>query len=82
MVSKINISLNFETIRCSVKKEGGAYFKVSEMGNIKCISLVIFSFKIRIKQIFTINKSNIMKKSKYQQNFYCLIVCILISYAF
>ena len=33
-------------------------------------------------QIFTINKPNIMKKSKYQQYFHCFIVCILIPYAF
>ena len=54
--------------------EGGAYFKVREMNNIKCQNPAIFSFKIRMKQIFTINKPNIMKKSKYQQYF---IVCIL-----
>ena len=32
--------------------------------------------------IFTINKPNIMKKSKYQKYFYYFIVCILILYAF
>ena len=32
--------------------------------------------------MFTVNKPNIIKKSKYQQCFYCLIVCKLISYAF
>ena len=41
---------------------GGTYFQVGEINNIKCQSLVIFSFRIRIKQIFTINKSNITKK--------------------
>ena len=30
-----------------------------------------------MKQIFTINKPNIMKKSKYQQYFHCFIVHIL-----
>ena len=62
--------------------EGGAYFKVREMDNIKCQNLFIFSFKIRMKQIFTINKPNIMKKSKYQQYFYCFIICILVPYTF
>ena len=66
--------LNFETVRC------GAYSKLG-MNNIKCQNLVIFSFKIRMKQIFTINKPNIMKKSKYQQ-YFCFIVYILTSYAF
>ena len=32
--------------------------------------------------MFTINNPNIMKKSKYQQYFYCFIFCLLISYAF
>ena len=32
--------------------------------------------------IFTINKPNIMKKSRYQQYFHCFIVCILVPYAF
>ena len=32
--------------------------------------------------LFTINKPNIMKKCKYQQCFYCFIVCLLVSYAF
>ena len=41
-----------------------------------------FSFIIRMKQIFTINKTNIMKKSKYQQYFRCFSVCILVPYAF
>ena len=36
-----------------------------------------FSLKIRMKQIFTINKPHVMKKSKYQQYFHCFIVCIL-----
>ena len=34
------------------------------------------------KQIFTINKPNIMKKSKHQQYFHCFIVGILYPYAF
>ena len=35
-----------------------------------------------MKQIFTINKANVMKKSKYRQYFHCFIVCILVPYAF
>ena len=57
---------NFETeVRGLL--EGGAYFTVREMNNIKCQNLVIFSFKIRMKQIFIINKPNVMKKPEYQQ---------------
>ena len=52
------------------------------MTNIKCQNLDIFSIKIRMKQIFTIIKPNIMKKSKYQQYFHCFIVCILVPNAF
>ena len=32
-------------------------------------------------EIFTINKPNIIKKSKYQQYFYIFIACILVQYA-
>ena len=64
-------------IRGSCYLKGGAYFKVSKRNKIKCQSLVTFSFKI-----FTMNKPNIMKKSKYQQYLYRFIVYILISYAF
>ena len=50
---------------------------------MKCQSLVIFSFHNQHKtEIFTINKPNVMIKSKHQQYFCCFIVCILISYAF
>ena len=35
-----------------------------------------------MKQIFTINKPHIMKKSKYQQYFNCCVVCMLVQYAF
>ena len=34
-----------------------------------------------MKQIFTINKPHIMKKSKYRQYFHCFIVYILVPYA-
>ena len=34
------------------------------------------------KQIFTISKPNIMKKSKYQHYFHRFIVCMLVPYAF
>ena len=34
--------------------EGDVYFKVREMSNIK--NLVIFSFEIKMKQIFNINE--------------------------
>ena len=37
------------------------------MNNIKYQNLVIFSFKIRMKQIFTIKKPNVMKKSKFEE---------------
>ena len=37
--------LNFKTVGCSP-----CYLKVREMNNIKCQNLVIFSFKIRMKQ--------------------------------
>ena len=40
-----------------------------------------FSFKIRMKQVFTINKPNIMKKPKYQQYCHFFIDCILIPHA-
>ena len=47
------------------------------------IQFVIFSFKIRMKQeIFTINKPDILNKSKYQRCFYCFIVCKLVPCAF
>ena len=55
-------------IRVRYELVGGAYFKVREMSNIK--------WQIQDKNeryIFTINKPNIMKKSKYRQNFYCLL---------
>ena len=35
-----------------------------------------------MKQIFTINKLNIMQKSKYEQYFHCFIACILVPYEF
>ena len=44
----------------------GAYFKVSEMNNIKFQSLVIFSFKIRIKP-------NIMKNLNINNIFIVLL---------
>ena len=60
-------------MRGQYQLEGGTYFKVrkivKKINNIKCQNLVIFSFKIRMKQIFTINKPIITKKSKYQQYF-------------
>ena len=34
--------------------EGGAYFKVKDMNNIKCQNRVIFSFKIKIKHKFSL----------------------------
>ena len=33
-------------------------------------------------QTFTINKPNIMKKSKYRQYFHCFIVRIVVPYAY
>ena len=35
--------------------------------------------KNEIKNL-TINKTNIMKKSKYQQYYHCFIVCMLVPY--
>ena len=62
--------------------EEGTYFKVREINNSKYQNLVkTFSFKMRMK-LFTINKPNIIKKSKYQQYFHCFIVSILVPYAF
>ena len=47
------------------------------MNNINCQNLVFFCFQYKSEtQVFTINKTNIMKKSKYQQYFHCFIVCI------
>ena len=66
--------LNFQAARC------GAF-----QGNEQCQTSKpchIFSQSKNETQIFTINKPNIMKKSKYQQYFHCFIVCILIPYAF
>ena len=43
--------------------EGGAYFEVREMNNVKRQNLVIFSFKIRMKRkFFTINKPKYIEK--------------------
>ena len=47
------------------------------MNNTKYQNLVIFSFKIRMKQIFTIKKPNVMKKSKFEEKFNCFVGCIL-----
>ena len=33
-------------------------------------------------EIFTVNKPNTIKKSKYQEYFHCFIVCTLVPYAF
>ena len=41
-----------------------------------------FFFQNKNETIFTINKPNIMTKSKYQQYFHCFIVCVLVPYAF
>ena len=49
------------------------------MGSIKCHILFICYFKIKfLSHNFTINKQNIMKKSKYQHYLYCFIVCIVV----
>ena len=37
------------------------------MNNVEFKNIVIFSLKMRMKKIFTINKPNIMEKSQYQQ---------------
>ena len=41
----------------------------------------IFSENKNETYVFTNNKPNIMKKSKYQQ-YFCFIVCIQVPYAF
>ena len=69
-------------IRGRHQLEGGAYFKIRQINIITCQNLVIFSFKIRMKQIFAVNKPNIMQKFKNQQYLHCFIVCILGPYAF
>ena len=43
---------------------------------------LIFSQNKNETYIFTVNKPNTMKKSKYQQYFHCFTVCILVLYAF
>ena len=42
----------------------------------------IFSENKNETYVFTNSKPNIMKNFKYQQYFYCFIVCILVPYAF
>ena len=71
--------LNFETVRCSTNYREAF---IGKMSNIQCVNLVTCSFKIRMKPIFTINKPNIMKKSKHKQYFHCFTFCILVPYAF
>ena len=46
--------LNFETGVWRLL-EGGAYFKVREMNNIKCQNFVTFPFKIRMKHKFSLS---------------------------
>ena len=51
----------------------GAYFKVTETKNVKEKVLSFFSFKIKMKQIFTINKPHIIKNLNINNiYFYCL----------
>ena len=40
----------------------------------------LFQVKNEIKNL-TINKTNLIKKSKYQQYYHCFIVCMLVPYA-
>ena len=80
--------LNLETVRCGAQQRaalirGRRIFQCQEIDNIKCQNLFFFFFKIRIlTYIFTVNRQNIMRKSKYQQYLHCLLVCILLPYAF
>ena len=69
---------NFETLTFGAYQRaalirGGAYFKVREINNIKCQNLLTISFKIRVKQIFTINKPNIMKNVHIDITFIVLL---------
>ena len=69
-------------MRCLLER--GAYFKAMEIDkiNVKTLTKNPY-FKIKIlAYFFTVNKQNIMKKSKYQQYLHCFIVCILFPYAF
>ena len=50
-----------------------AYFKVTQTNNVKRESLVVFSLKIKMKQIFAINKPHIIKNVNINNIlFYCL----------
>ena len=58
---------NFETGAALIT--GSAYWKIN---NIKCRNLVTFSFKTRMKQIFTITKLNIIKNLNINHTFIVL----------
>ena len=51
------------------------------MNNINCQKPCHFFFQNE-NEIFTANKPNTIKKSKYQEYFHCFIVCTLVPYAF
>ena len=61
--------------------EGGAYFKVIELNNIKCQSCHFF-IQNKNETNFYHQENKYNEKSKYQQYFSCFVVCILLPYAF
>ena len=46
------------------------------MNNIKSQNLVIFTIKIKMKQIFTISKPNIMKNLKISANMFNVLLLV------
>ena len=65
--NKILLLIIFSRYEVPGLLEGGAYLKVTEINTVKGKPLsFFFSFKIKMKQIFTINKPQTCnKKSKY-----------------
>ena len=62
-------------------KEGGAYFKVREIHNIKFQNFVFVLFNNENETENRKTKKK-MKTSKYQQQFHCLSVCKTMPYEF
>ena len=66
----------FEFWNCEVRRltEGGAYFKVREMSNIKYQNLVFFSFKIRTKHNFSRSMNQIQWKNLNINNIFNVLL--------
>ena len=62
--------------------EGGAYFKVKEINNVKWENLVVLFFQNKNETNFHHQQTIYNKKSKYQQYLNCFIVWILVPYPF